>query len=171
LGGLIRGIACTKGSQELLILIAILLILTNKRFGLKEIKAEIREIEEKLDMIVSPLGNFTTGPVIKDVTASSLIVKVLNNSNVTQSVLVIVFDLTDCEKTEFDSIELEVEPGCAEEHIFGEPPINYEVQFLGLVANVFGWTATRTQAAPAPITASNLVAANTFRHSELSPTI
>lgn len=172
-----HGCGCSGGCKKIpwtrRLLIAVLRLLTSRRFGLKEIKREIKEIEDKLDRLVPPGdgGNFTTGPVVRDVQASSLIVKVLNNSDEDHTVTVIVFDLTQCEKTQFGSVTLDVDAGCAEEHIFTQPPVNYEVQFLGLAANVFGWTATRSQAAPSPLTASGLIAANTFRHHELVPTI
>lgn len=167
------GGGCRKVPWTRRLLIAILKLLINRRFGLKEIKREIKELEDKLDRLVPPGDgvNFTTGPVVRDASASSLIAKVLNNSDEDRTVAVIVFDLTACEKTEFSSVTLDVDAGCAEEHIFTQPPVNYEVQFLGLAANVFGWTATRTQAAPSPLTASGLIAANTFRHQELAPTI
>lgn len=156
---------------KLILLLIIIKLLLNRRFGLKEIKREIREIEARLDQLI-PNGNgvLTTGPVVKDVTAGSLVVKVLNNTDETQTVVVNVYDLTQCPKALYEEVDLELDPQCAESEIINDVlPVQYEVEFVGMVPGVYAWTATRTQAGPAPLTASNFIAANTFRHAELVP--
>ncbi len=158
---------------RLILLLIIIKLLLNRKFGLKEIKREIRAIEARLDQLI-PNGNgtLTTGPVIKDVTAGSLVVKVLNNTDETQTVVVLVWDLTQCPKALYEEIDLELDPQCTESEIINDVlPLQYEVQFVGMVPGVYGWTATRTQAGPAPLEASSFIAANTFRHAELVPLI
>lgn len=165
-GGLVPGSHLIK----LGLLIIIIKLLLDKKSGLKEIKKEIMDIEEKLDQFV-PVGNIlTTGPVVTDVTASSLVVKILNNTGMTQTVAVTVFDITECPKEVFATETFELDPKCSDFSIFdANLPVQYEVQFEGMEPGVYAWTATRTQAAAPPLMASNFVAANTFRHQELVP--
>lgn len=167
-GGLVPGSHLIK----LVLLIIVIKLLLNKKFGLEEIKREIREIENKLDQMVPVNAVLTTGPVVKDVTASSLVVKLLNNTETTKTVTVTVFDITECPKEVFAEENFELEPKCSDFAIFDTNlPVQYEVQFEGMQPGVYGWTATRTQAAPPPLMASNFIAANTFRHHQLVPQI
>lgn len=145
--------------------------LDSPNFGLAEIKREIREIEEKLDRLVPPSGDgvLTTGPVVADNTASSLVVKVENVTNATITVVVTVFDIGTCPnpRTVFATTTLTIQAKCARSFIFDKPPLEYEVQFSGPAGSFTAWTATRTQGRAAPLTASVFIASNTFRHSEL----
>lgn len=142
--------------------------------GLEEIKRELRAIEDKLDQLVPPTaGALTTGPVVADNTASSLVVKVLNNTNTTQTITVTVYDIGTCPnpKAVFATTALTVQPLCAQAFIFPKPPDEYEVEFSGMAPGIYAWTATRNQAQAAPLSSSGFVAANTFRHSELVPVV
>lgn len=144
--------------------------LDNPDHGLMEIKREIKDIELKLDRIVPVSNTLTTGPVVRDVSASSLIVKVLNNTPTPKTVTATVYDITQCPKTVFASQTFtDITSKCAADFIFDKPPVQYEVEFSGIQPGVYTWTSTRTQAQEPPLMSSNLIAANTFRHAELIP--
>ncbi|SHM42990.1 hypothetical protein SAMN05660826_00996 [Caldanaerovirga acetigignens] len=147
--------------------------LDSPEFGLEEIKREIKEIEEKLDRIIPPITNvLTTGPVVADSGANSIIAKVLNNSDETVNVTVNLYNIGTCPdpKELLESVELTIESKCAKAVVLQKPETEWEVQYVGIKPEVFVFTAARTNGSEAPISASNLLPANTFRHSEHVPT-
>jgi hypothetical protein len=144
--------------------------LDDEESGLGEIKSEIEDIEKKLDSIVPTAGTLTTGPVVANVNASSLVVKVLNSTASPVTVTVNVYDIGQCPRVLFDSVTfMNIASKCSAHHTFDTPPVQYEVQFVGIQPGVLAWTATRTQGQAAPLSSSNFIEPNTFRHSELVP--
>ncbi|KYO68600.1 hypothetical protein [Thermovenabulum gondwanense] len=144
--------------------------LDNPDFGLEEIKEEIKEIEEKLDKLVPPgAGNIlTTGPVVADNGVNSILAKVMNNTDNTVTVTVKLFDIGTCPdpKELLQSFELEIESKCAKTVVLQKPTTEWEVVYEGVVPGVYVFTAGRKNAENAPISASELVETNLFRHSE-----
>lgn len=147
--------------------------LDSSDFGLEEIKREIKEIEEKLDGIIPPTGNIlTTGPVVADNSVNSIVAKVLNNSDETVTVTVNLYDIGTCPdaKELVQSFELTIESKCSKAVVLQKPATEWEVQYVGVGREIFVFTAGRSNGKNAPISASNLIPANTFRHSEHVPT-
>ena len=133
-------------------------------FGLAEIKTEIKEIIGMLeDGEACP--NKTTGPVVADNLADRVVIKIFNNNLTARVVSATVYDLTTATKTVFYTTgNVAINPLSAVE--FTSPnnmPANYEVEFTGLVSGVYGFTTTRQ-----PGAAVQIIAANTFRHTELA---
>lgn len=139
-------------------------------FGLEEIKNEIKEIEEKLDKLVPPgAGNIlTTGPVIADNGVNSIVAKVLNNTNNTVTVTVKLYDIGTCPNPKIlkQSYNLTIQSKCAQSVILQKPAIEWEVVYEGVIPGVYVFTSGRKNAVNAPISASELVETNLFRHSE-----
>ena len=146
--------------------------LDNPSFGLAEIKQEIKDIELKLDQLVPFGGKLTTGPVIADNGVNSIVTKVFNNTNSPVTVVGSLFNIGTCPnpRTLIEAFTFSVQPKCAIAHIFPKPSTEWELEYSGIVPNVFVFTAGRANADNAPLSASNLNAANTFRHSEHIPT-
>ncbi|AYO29293.1 hypothetical protein D2962_00545 [Biomaibacter acetigenes] len=105
--------------------------------------------------------------------ANSIVVKVLNNTNATVNVTARLFNIGTCPnpKTLVQSINLTIQSKCARSAILQKPPTEWEVEYIGIVPEVFVFTAARTNADNAPLSASNFIAPNTFRHSEHVPTV
>ncbi|MGB9841019.1 hypothetical protein [Thermovenabulum sp.] len=144
--------------------------LDNPDFGLEEIKNEIKEIEAKLDNIVPPETNkiLTTGPVIADNGVNSIVAKVLNNTNNTVTVTVYLYDIGTCPNPKIlkQSFNLTIQSKCAQSVILQKPSTEWEGVYEGVVPGVYVFTADRKNAANAPVSASELVETNLFRHSE-----
>lgn len=141
----------------------------NDNFGLEEIKKEIKEIIERLDNINSGSesdgSRKTTGPVLADHLADRIVIKIFNNTATPKIVTATVFALTPDSKTSvFTTGVVTVAPHAANEYISAVVPDDYEVEFTGLVPGVYGFTAAMQPGQPI-----QLIAANTFRHSELVP--
>lgn len=141
-------------------------------FGLEEIKQEIREVEDKLDQFTTISQVLTTGPVVADNNVNSIVSKVLNNTDEEVAVTVRLFDIGTCPdpKTLVEEEELTIDPKCAQDFIFPKPPTQWEIEYEGIVSNVFVFTAGRTDEQNVVISESNFNPANTFRHSEHVPT-
>jgi hypothetical protein len=145
--------------------------INNPCYGLPEIMNEIHDIECKLDRLIPGVsGSLSTGPVVTDNSAGSLVVAVLNVTNSTQTVAIKVFDIGTCpdRRTMCATTTLTLQCKCARTFIFDRPPLLYEVEFVGTAGTFTAWTATRTQGQSAPLSSSTFLGANTFRHSELT---
>lgn len=135
--------------------------INNEVFGLNEIKNEIRAIEEN-----TGFGTvLTTGPVITDVNAKNIMVKVLNNSQSNQLVRVKIFNIAECPKCEdiiFNTVLGPIAVGCSSEtgSIDIQKVPEFEVEVSGIVPGVYVFAAANTGAS------SNLVSTNTFRHAD-----
>lgn len=149
--------------------------LDNPVSGLSDLRTEIHGVEERLDSLLPGAGGrLTTGPVVSDSRALSLLAKIQNSTTGNVAVSVTVFDAgtsPDPRTVAVSSGTAVIPPGCTKDFIFPKPPVEYEVQFTGIQTGVYAWTSTRTEAQGAPLSASNLIAANTFRHSQLSPAV
>ena len=142
-------------------------VINNEIFGLNEIKNEIRVIENA----VTPPRTLTTGPVIAAVNANNLRVKVLNNTQANQTVIIRVFNLEECPKCNnevFNNALGPIPPSCALEtgNIDLNPPgqgaINeYEVEVSNLVPGIYVWSSASPSNEP-----KNLIGVNTFRHAD-----
>lgn len=117
---------------------------------------------------INNTGVVTTGPVVKDNSVNSLVVKTLNNTPNSVSITITVYDLTQCPKTPFQTTNLVVPSGCAVDTIFDRPPFNYEVRIDGVIDGVNVWSGARSNNTNAPIKSSNFVPTNTFRHSDFA---
>jgi hypothetical protein len=112
-----------------LLLRKILWLLCNKKFGLKEIKREIRDIEKKLDGKPTA-GPLTTGPFfVRAGMNNALNVKVQNTGAAPIDVVVRLFSLDTCPPSEIDSETLLQIPGgcCARDAVVTAPAGNFEV--------------------------------------------
>jgi hypothetical protein len=133
--------------------------LNNEVFGLNEIKNEIRAIENN----TGPAAVLTTGPVVTDVAAKNLIVKVLNNSQSNQTVQIHVFNLAECPKCTnliFDQTVGPIPVSCACEvrNIDLEGAPEYEVEVSGIVPGIYLWSGA------VPGNSTNFISATVFRH-------
>lgn len=141
----------------------------NDKFGLEKIKKEIKEIIEMLENmnrgVETDGSSKTTGPVLADHMAGRIAIKLFNNTATPKTVTATVFALASGSKTSiFTTGVVTVAPHAANEYTSAVVPENYEVEFTGLVPGVYGFTAAIQSTQPV-----QLIAANTFRHSELVP--
>ncbi len=99
----------------------IICLLTNRWFGLKEIKKEIKDIECKLDNMVPPTqgGAITTGPFLVRAGENNLInVKVQNTGEETIRVDVFLYDVEECPPEVVGGGTLaELEGGCCVQEV------------------------------------------------------
>ncbi len=121
-------------------------------------------------------GRLTTGPVLLDNGVNSFVLKVLNDSVATlPEVDAFLFNIETCPRLSiFEATFVNIPPKCSEHVVVGKPgtdlPDEFEIQFAGVTTDVFVSVAARSNAANAPIKASEIREANSFRHSELSCT-
>ena len=143
-------------------------LLTNTVFGLNEIKNEIKGIENKLDdLIPTPCSLLTTGPVITDKFAKSVVTKVYNLTNQSRTIFASLQDLTQCPPNSIASIPFNVPSCCANDAIFSNAPAaQFEVTYNNIVPGIFVFTAARTEITTLPINQSTLIPSNTFRHAD-----
>ena len=107
----------------------ILWLLCNKKFGLREIKREIREIEKKLDGD-PPSGPLSTGPFfVRTGVNNAINVKVQNTGDEPIDAVVRLFNLDTCPPTLIGSETLLAIPGgcCARDAVVTAPAGNMEV--------------------------------------------
>lgn len=97
---------------------AIWCLLANKRFGLKEIKREIKEIEEKLDRTVPVAGALSTGPFLVRAGENNAInVKVQNIGQTPIDATVLLVNVGNCPPQVVDSETLSaIGGGCCTEN-------------------------------------------------------
>ncbi|MCA1009185.1 DUF1565 domain-containing protein [Halobacillus halophilus] len=120
------------------------------------------------DLLPGPQG-YTTGPLVADRLAQSLIVEVLNSTLEEQSVMVTVYDTSVSPKQPVASQTFNLEADCSDFIIFPDPPTQYEVMFTASSDGVYGFTSTRTQVQSAAISLTNLLAPNEMSHGNLTP--
>ncbi len=147
--------------------------LDDRHFGLEEIKREIHDIEDKLDHQLAGSSVLTTGPVIRSAGVGNLYVKILNNTAVTQSVRITLFNIQHCPKQPADSRTVTLFSKCSDLETFdiGSGMLDleeFEVQLQFLSGATHGILAFVAGAEGGSV---NLVAANVFRHSELVPQV
>ena len=143
-------------------------LLTNQIFGLNEIKNEITGIENKLDdLIPTPCSLLTTGPVITDKFAKSVVTKVYNLTNQSRTIFASLQDLTECPPNTIASIPFNVPACCANDAVFpNSPAAQFEVTYNNIIPGVFVFTAARSEITTLPINQSTLIPSNTFRHAD-----
>jgi O-antigen/teichoic acid export membrane protein len=107
----------------------------------------------------------TTGPIVKDALAKSLVILVSNTTCETITVNIVVKDLSLPDQ-QFANIRVNIEGFQAKAEILPDPPTMYEVIMEEVKAGIFFWTSTRINFATGPLTASKFIASNTVRHSE-----
>lgn len=139
---------------------------------LGDLKSDVRNIEEKLDSTGMHFPRtLTTGPVVADNSANSVVVAIKNNTVTTRTIQVNLIDVGTCPNPQVivSSASIIIPPRCCQAYTFGKPPIIYEVQFQDMRKGLYAWTSTRLQAQLAPLSASTFIATNTFRHNQLIP--
>lgn len=141
--------------------------LDNPDFGLEEIKREIREIETELGRS----SVLTTGPILRSAGVGNVYVKVTNNTAVTQSVRITVFDLSKCPKQIADQRTDTIFSQCTIMETFDVGPghldlLEFEVQIEFLSGVTSGIKAF---VGGAQGSSFNLDPSNVFRHEELVP--
>jgi len=137
--------------------------LDNPDFGLESIKEGINSIEAKLYP-----DTLTTGPVVRDKHADSLIIVLLNNTAVAKAVTFYVYNIKKSPSTVVLEKTVNIEPGSSRIFICSSPPLIYEIRFTGIVQGIYALTATRKQDFSDSLRKSTLISANTFSHSQLA---
>jgi len=165
-------------------------------FGLREIIRKVSNIENSINRLLYGLKEYengklctkldedkenfferlTSGPIVTDSEARSIIIKILNNRTDNMKFIVDIWNLDICPKVIFQSILLEVNSNCSVHVIFdihskAGSIVNYvsqyEVEFCGVKPGVYCWTSTRKESAEEPINNSQLISANTVTHNQL----
>lgn len=104
-------------------------LLEDKKFGLAEIKREVRDIEDKLDKAPTQKGALSTGPFfVRTGQNNAINVKVQNVGTKCVDVVVRLFDIGACPPEEIDSECLkDIGRCCAEDAVLTAPAGNFEV--------------------------------------------
>ncbi len=152
-------------------------ILTNKKFGLKEIKCEIMEIERKLDQLVCNGNNngdgavggpISTGPFfVRTGQNNAINVKVQNIGDEPIDVIVRLFDIGKCPPVLTDEETLTAIGGgcCAQDAVLTAPAGNMEVAVCPNPANAAIRAFVSLHSGNAPTSEFEYV----FRASEMLP--
>lgn len=138
--------------------------LDNPWFGLKEIKKEIKDIENGMACPVR-----STGPAIRSAGVGNLYVKLQNDTDVDQMVLVEVRSLDTCPKTVAASETVNVPANCAVLRTFDIGPSGLDLEEFEVRITTLSGEPRAIQAfvAGAEGQSVNLNPANTWRDAEL----
>lgn len=112
------------------------------------------------------VGSLSTGPVVKDRAAQSLLVSI-NNTTDASVTIDIVLRATPCCMENQRVLPVTIPANCIKSYILGCIPSVYEVIFNNVEEGIYIWTATRCEDVCAPGKCSHLICANRFVHSEL----
>lgn len=150
---------------------------TKQEINLSNIEGEIlgnipslvSAINEKVDMILQKnTTSFTTGPIIKDVNAKSLIIFLSNNTPKDATVKILVKSPhSKAENEKF--IDVLVKGGSYYLSILPCPPVLFEVVYLDIVKGINIFTATRRNIIQDPYQSSILIPSNTILNKDLTP--
>lgn len=127
----------------------------------------IKDIKDEVETIM-PLNGYklTTGIVIKDFIANSLVVEIENRTSLPLDIKVCLVDYTKIPAKNIYKV-LTIKGNSHKSYVLGEAPLEYEVIFEGIVEGVYAWTATRTNESFDSLSLSKFVASNTFSHDQL----
>jgi O-antigen/teichoic acid export membrane protein len=135
------------------------------------IKKGLMKVLEKAERIEDDLTPkkiiLTTGPVIRDLNANSLVVVVLNTTNANLEVKVAVNDLTEGRKKTMLNA-LVIHSNLTGAFTFPQPPELYEVFIEGICPGVYVWTSTspNKKARASSLHENIFLTSNTFRHND-----
>lgn len=107
----------------------------------------------------------TTGPVIRDLKAKSLVVVILNTTYLSLEIKVAVNDLTAGRKNAMADILL-IQSNLTKTLTFTQPPTIYEVLIEGIYPGVYIWTSTSKKYCGTCLQGNNFIKSNTFCHND-----
>ncbi len=129
---------------------------------------KVLEKTERIEDDITPKKIIlTTGPVIRDLSANSLVVVVLNTTNANLEVKIAVNDLTEGRKKTMLN-ELVIHSNLAGAFTFPQPPALYEVFIEGIGPGVYVWTSTSPskKVRTSSLHENIFLISNTFRHND-----
>lgn len=135
------------------------------------IKKGFMKVLEKSELLEDDITSskviLTTGPVIRDLCANSLVVVVLNTTNANLEVTVAVNDLTEGRKKTMCNA-LVIHDHLTGAFTFPQPPAIYEVLIEGIYPGVYVWTSTSPgrKVRTSSLQENIFLETNTFRHND-----
>lgn len=133
--------------------------------GIEQLQDWVQTIKNSL---ISPVCKMTTGPIIRDIDANSLVVGIENDRPFDTTVRIYVHDLTKVPRTS-TSVTQYVMYRSGASVILPKPPLIYAVEVRSVLPSVYLWTSTRTNTQDAPLEASNFISENTVIHRDFIP--
>lgn len=113
----------------------------------------------------APMSIYSTGPVVRDYSAYSLVVIVSNTTSLDLKVKVTVNDLTGGRKPNRVNT-LDIKGNFTETLTLPKPPILYEVSVEGIPPGVYIWTSTISNTTGTSLHTNRFIESNTFRHKD-----
>lgn len=149
---------------------------SSQKLALSNIEAEIlgsipslvSGINEKIDLLLPKnVANLSTGPIIRDANAKSLVIFFSNNNPFDATVRVMIRSpLTKGENDKF--IDVSIKGGNYYLSILPCPPPLFEVVYLDVIKGISIFTATRRNVMQDSYQSSVLIASNTILNNELT---